>query len=202
MNEPRCRIGILGGIASGKSTLAKLFSEMGAQVVDADRIGHQILERPDIREQVRGLWGDQVMTAQGAVDRARLGKLVFGQPEELQKLNRIVHPPLVRELEESLNALHGPVVLDAALLDEFSLTSWCDHLIFVEARPDLRRNRASSQRGWSPGEMERREALQHPLEAKKRKAETVIENNGSIEDFRREACRVWSVMGMTSSCPP
>lgn len=201
MSDVKCVIGILGGIASGKSTLAKIFSEFGARIVDADQIGHRLLENPQVKERIREVWGEQALAPDGSVDRLRLGNLVFDRQEELGKLSAIVHPLLVREIQEWLAESTGPVVLDAALLDEFSLTSSCDYLIFVEADSNLRCSRAALQRGWSPGEVQRRETFQLPLEVKRKKAHSVIWNNGNLQEFREKAGRVWASWGLPSSAP-
>jgi len=192
----------MGGIASGKSALAHEFARLGARVVDADRIGHRVLERPDVRKKVQQVWGDAVLSREGAVDRSRLGEIVFRDPAELQKLSDIVHPFILRDLGREVEESEVPVVLDAALLDEFSLTSMCDHLVFVEAEDRIRRERAVRDRHWSPDEMEKREAFQNPRESKKRKAQHVVENNGDLSELRESARRIWLAIGLEAPDGP
>jgi dephospho-CoA kinase len=191
-----CVIGIMGGIASGKSTLAQEFARLGARVVDADKIGHLVLERPDAKREVRATWGDRVFNDDGTVDRKRLGEIVFRDRLELEKLSAIVHPPILEALRLEVSGSDTPVVLDAALLDEFSLTALCDHLVFVETNDLVRQERAARQRHWPPGEMQRREGFQNLKEPKRRKAHFVIANDGDLDQLRRNAERVWLAIGL------
>jgi dephospho-CoA kinase len=201
-NPPTCVIGILGGIASGKSTLAREFARLGAKVVDADKIGHRVLERPETKREVRATWGDAVFNDDGTVDRKRLGETVFRDRRELERLSAIVHPPILEALRQEVAASEVPVVLDAALLDEFTLTALCDHLVFVEASDSVRQERAARQRHWPADEVQRRESFQNPKEAKREKADFVIENDGDIGQLRRNAERVWLAIGLNVPCTP
>ena len=189
-------IGIMGGIASGKSTLAGVFAELGATIVDADVIGHQVLERPEVKERVRIVWGDSVFSADGSIERSRLGAEVFSNPEAMSKLSSIVHPLILETLSEEVRESDSTVVLDAALLDEFSLTAICDHLVFVESPTELREQRALDERGWAPGEIEKRESFQNPLSAKRSKANYVIRNRGDRAALREQARQLWHSLGL------
>jgi len=203
LKKPSARvIGIMGAIASGKSTLAREFGRLGAKVVDADKIGHQVLERPETKRKVRATWGDTVFNDDGTVDRKRLGEIVFRDQRELERLSAIVHPPILEALRQEVAASDVPVVLDAALLDEFTLTALCDHLVFVQASDSVRRERAARQRHWPPDEVQRRESFQNPKEAKREKADFVIENDGDLGQLRRNAERVWLAIGLNVPAMP
>lgn len=187
----RYLIGILGGIASGKSTLAGIFTEWGAALIDADKIGHELLEQPEIQRKIRWEWGEDVFNSEGCVDRTRLGSIVFADKLEMEKLSDIVHPPLLENIEQVLQNSCGPVVIDAALLVEFGLASRCDYLIFISAGNDLRRQRVARRRGWSEEEMEKRQAFQGSLEEKQQMAHCTIQNYGSLKDLKEQARTVW-----------
>ena len=185
-----------GGIGSGKSAVAGLLGERGGAVIDADRIGHQALGRPEVIEQVRRAFGDEVLDDEGNIRHEALAAVAFVSAEQVEKLNSIVHPRIIEEVRRRIGEAEAHsevrfIVLDAALLMETGLDSEvCDALLFVRVDPDLRRERAAAQRGWSQEEMERREALQMSPEQKERAADFVLENNGSREDLRRGVERV------------
>ena len=100
----RFLIGILGGIASGKSTLAGILTEWGAALIDADKIGHKLLEQSEIQRKIREEWGEDVFNSEGRIDRVRLGSIVFADKLEMEKLSDIVHPPLLKNIEEALQS--------------------------------------------------------------------------------------------------
>jgi dephospho-CoA kinase len=194
MAGTRCVIGILGGVGSGKSTLARIFAEFGATVVDADRIGHRVLDDPEIRRQIQAVWREDVLDSAGRVDRSRLAARVFSRPREMEILSRMVHPPILTELREAIRQAQGVVILDAALLAEFSLETLCDHLVFIETSPEARQARTVATRGWPPGEAARREGFQKPLAAKRQDADFVLDNNGSLDDLRAQARGIWEMV--------
>jgi len=176
-------VGLVGGIASGKSTVARLFQRLGATVIDADAIAKEMLRTPAVSDAIRREWGAGLFGADGAPDRAKIAALVFDDAEKLKKLNGWVHPPVLREMRAGLDkALADPaaplIVIDAPLLMEGELHAWCDALVFVEAGAETRARRAGSDRGWAPGELARREARQAPLEEKRRRADAVVRNDG------------------------
>ncbi|MBI3465228.1 MAG: dephospho-CoA kinase [Planctomycetes bacterium] len=188
-------IGIIGGVGSGKSTVAKQFGRLGAAVLEADRIGHEVLRREDVRAAVRQRWGEEVFESQGEVDRSRLARMVFGSDavadQERKYLEHLVHPLIGAELEEQLDAARNDpgaaaVVIDAALLVEAGWDRLCDCLVFVEARPGQRLQRAAMSCGWGPEEVAARERAQDSLIVKRRRADYVVDNSGSeIETFQQ-----------------
>ncbi len=189
-------VGLLGGVASGKSTAARFFEACGARVIDADRLAHQALEQPEVVEAIRTRWGEEYMNASGKPDRARIAEQVFGDAGRLSELTRWVHPPTLRmireELKDALAANAAPlIVIDAPLLVEAGIDDWCDRLIFVEADPARRIERVRGERNWSDDELSRREAHQQPEDEKRRRADYVIDNNGSPEETREQVGRLF-----------
>ncbi|HXG63075.1 MAG TPA: dephospho-CoA kinase [Planctomycetota bacterium] len=185
----RLVVGLAGGVGSGKSTVAALFRKWGARVVDADAVGHRVLDRPGIRARLRRAWGTAIFR-NGRVDRRALAREAFRSRRSIERLNRIVHPAILREIRRRLRRARGCVVLDAALLFETGADVLCDRIVFVRAPRDLRVRRAAS-RGWSPGELTRRERFQWPVAYKSRKADYVIDNAGSRSRTERQARRIY-----------
>jgi dephospho-CoA kinase len=182
-------IGLVGGIASGKSHVARLFVEQGAIVIDADRLGHDVLEEKHIVRQLAQIFGPQVTDDNGYVRRSELAKLVFGQDAhstaKRAQLEQIVHPEIHRAVLATLQDLRskGPgsqvVLLDAPLLLEAGWAKLCDIILFVDTPPELRQRRALA-RGWTLQQFTAREAAQMPLDAKRQQATHVID--GAADD--------------------
>jgi dephospho-CoA kinase len=196
-------VGLVGGVASGKSTVARLFAELGARVIDADKIAHDALERPDVCEKLRESWGDEPFDGAGLPDRARIAAIVFGDAEKLQLLNQWVHPPTRTAMREQLDAALQDdalpmVVIDAPLLLEAGLDAWCDLIIFVAADISCRAKRAMKDRHWNEAEIRRREAHQNALEGKRRQADKVIENHGSLGQTRARVAEFYRELTGTS----
>ena len=191
-------VGVLGGVASGKSTVTRLLAEAGAGVLDADRAGHDALNLPEVKEAARSRWGESVFDAEGRLDRGRLAELVFAPPpdgtKERRYLEELTHPEIRRILEKQAEALAEqarPVaVLDAPLLLEAGWDRLCNTLVFVDVPRDIRLTRAMG-RGWSSDEFEAREQAQLPVETKRAHADLIIENAGELEETRRLVAQLW-----------
>jgi dephospho-CoA kinase len=176
-------IGLLGGIGSGKSRVAGALAEAGATVVDADRLCHEALDRADVRQRVVQRWGEPICGPDGRVDRRRLGRIVFGAPDELKALTDIlwpaIRPETLRRIEAGqADANTRAVVLDAALLLEAGWRDLCDRMVFVSTPAALRAQRVLAQRGWGKEELLTRESMQMPLEAKRAEADYLVDNGG------------------------
>lgn len=172
----RLVVGLAGGVGSGKSTVAAIFIKQGARGIDADLLGHRILELPAVRAALVRDWGTGILR-DGRVDRAALARLAFRSRKTVARLNRRVHPEILREIRRQIARARGWVVLDAALLFETGADALCDRIVFVSAPRALRARRVRS-RGWGPGEIRRRERFQLPVGYKKKKADYVIDNTG------------------------
>lgn len=190
-------VGIVGGVAAGKSTVAELLAERGAEVIDADRIGHQMLERAEVKAALTEEFGRDILREEGRVDRGRLAGKAFGEPEEVEKLNRIVHPPILKEIRariEQVRRRNGAplIVLDAALLMETNLhRELCQALVFVDAPPGERRERAL-KRGMSEEQFQKRSRAQMPPEDKKELSDYVVSNAGSRRELEQRIDQLWS----------
>jgi len=193
-------IGLVGGIASGKSLVAQVLRGLGASVLDADRIGHAVLaEDADVRDALRRRWGEGMLAAEGGIDRAAVAGRVFtpGGAGEADRrfLEGLLHPRIRERLVSQRDAIvataAGPaIVVDAALLFEAGWNAICDLVVMVDAPVAVRLERAR-QRGWTDDEFAAREAAQWPVEEKRRRADVVLANDGSKDDLRRAVQALW-----------
>jgi dephospho-CoA kinase len=198
-------IGLLGGIGSGKSTVAEIFRRLGAAVLDADKAGHEVLRIPAIRAAVGGRWGQEAIGPDGEIDRKALAKIVFAPPpdgpRELTELERITHPEIRRRLRAEIEELASRgtqvVILDAPVLLKAGWNTVCDTLVFVDSPLEQRQARAAA-RGWSAEEFTRREASQEPVEEKRRLANFVVDNSGDFGYIGSQVERLWQVLSNPS----
>jgi dephospho-CoA kinase len=173
--------------------VARLFTEVGARVIDADEMAQAVLDEPEVRQSVRAALGDEVLGEDGTLDRKAIARTVFGSPARLGRLTDIVHPRVRERIRDRLDAF-GPedtVVLDIPLLAESPFLEDCHCLVFVEASHPVRLERIREGRGWDADEMDRREGHQTPLDTKRKMAHLVMENEGTLDDARAEVSRVW-----------
>ncbi len=202
-------IGLTGGIGSGKSTVARLFAEHGARVIDADTIGHEVY-RPGTPgwEGVVGAFGRDVIAADGTIDRAVLGRRVFADPEARARLNAIVHPLIGMEIQTRLEAARQaddgrPVVIEAALLLDAGWRPLADVVVVVVAPRTVILERLQAQRGLAAADVEARIAAQIDDDARRRLADVVIENGGGMDDLRAAVHGVWEhIVGRPPSDGP
>ncbi|MEX2112048.1 MAG: dephospho-CoA kinase [Pirellulales bacterium] len=192
-------IGLVGGIASGKSLVAESLKSQGAAVVSADALAHEVLDYDEVKRAARQRWGDAIFTPAGDVDRAALAKIVFAPPpdgpRERKHLEQLIHPEVGRLIGQRLEALQRDgrteaIVLDVPLLVESGWNKLCDAVVYVEAPREQRLSRAMA-RGWPAEDFERREAAQETLAQKREQADLVIDNSGSLEATRSQVEQFW-----------
>lgn len=191
-------IGLTGGIASGKSTVARLLAEQGAVVLDADVVAHEVLQEGEVREALTTRWGSETYNAAGELDRRAVATRVFGKAEDAAEerrfLESLVHPrvraKLTAELKRLASTTTPAAVLDIPLLLEAGWAKQCDHVLFIDADHQQRASRAQS-RGWNLEELTWREAAQVPITEKRAQADFVISNSGSSPDLERQIASFW-----------
>jgi dephospho-CoA kinase len=191
-------IGIIGGVASGKSAVSQQFAALGAGVLDADRAGHEALRLPRVETAARQRWGEAVFGPDGKIDRTRLAQIVFAPGEKAEQerkyLEQVTHPiiaDLLRRQAETFAAEGRQVaVLDAALLIEAGWNKLCEKIVFIDAPKAVRLARAL-QRGWSEADFAARERAQESVDQKRTTADAVIDNSGSPEEMKEEVKRIW-----------
>ena len=193
-------IGIVGGVASGKSFVAQKFAELGACAVDGDQLGHQVLTQSEVIETLASQFGQQILRADGTIDRSQVAKLVFADTEDgaerLASLERLTHPLIGQAMNDRIQALESSercraAVIDAAVMVKAGWDKHCDHIVFVDV-PEAERVRRASKRGWSEQELRRREAMQVDLERKMQRADFVIDNGGSPERTCQQVKDIWN----------
>ncbi len=190
-------IGITGAIGSGKSTVASFLKEKGAIVIDADQVAREVVEpgKPAWK-QVVDYFGESILLSSGEIDRRELGKRVFGYPEELARLNEIVHPYVITEIERRVEQLRSElkngqaVVVDVPLLFEAGMHTHCDITVAVTAAKEIRMERLL-ERGMSRAEIERRMESQKAKDILEQQADVIIENNGTLAELKEKVNELW-----------
>src|SRR3990172_6260205 len=190
-------IGLTGGIGSGKSTISKYLSELGAVIIDADKVGHEALTRADIKKDIADTFGQEVFGPDGEIDRKKLGPIVFGNPEALAKLNHIMHRRMRTMMEDKIaqNRRQGSpvVVMEAAVLLETD-ADWdkiVDEIWVTVSNEATVIRRMKDQRGMTEEQTKARIHAQMSNEEKIKRASVVIHNEGDIEHVKREVKKHW-----------
>lgn len=186
-----------GGIGAGKTSVGQILESLGAALIDFDRLAHEELRAADIVATLRRWWGERICSSRGGVDHEAIAAIVFNDPRELDRLERLVHPRILRRGEVLIakytrDPTVKAVVLDAPKLFEGGLDRLCDAVIFVDAEWSSRAQRVAKTRGWTEEELKRRENLQNPLDLKKANADYVIVNHSGIDALRSQVERVFS----------
>lgn len=184
-------IGLTGGIATGKSTVASYLREMGFLVIDADQIARELTApgQPLLQE-LAAVFGPEILLPDGSLDRKKLGQMVFRDRELLRKLNALTHPPIIRTVQEKVAAARregrGTVFLDVPLLFETGMDAMVDEVWVVAVDEEAQLARLMQREGLEREEARRRIAAQMPLQEKIRRAHAVIDNSGTPAETRRQ----------------
>lgn len=190
-------IGLTGGIASGKSTVAKMLEEKGAYLLDADKLAREVVEpdQPAWQDIVDWL-GQSILLPDRSIDREKLANLVFKDKKKLEKLNKIVHPRVGRRfagLSEEIKSKNPGAILvhDIPLLIEAGMHERVDHILLVYVPREVQIARLQQRNGLSRRDAELRLKSQMPLEEKRKQAHTVIDNSGSLAETARQVDQFW-----------
>ena len=198
---PKPVIGLVGGIGAGKSAAAAALARRGGAVIDADRLGHEALEDPAVKDWLVARWGRGVLKPEGTANRRAIGGIVFRDPAELRALEAVVFPVIGRRAAEEIAKIQADpaarfAVLDAAVMLEAGWSGACDRLIYVDAPRDVRLARLAARSGWTETEVAAREAAQWPAEEKKERADAVVLNAGPPERLQERFDRLLAGWGM------
>ena len=200
--KPPIVVGLCGGIGSGKSYVAELLKDLGAQVFDADRVGHNVLREDKVKEVLHQRWGNQVFRSNGEVDRQAVASIVFGGDDnavaELRFLQSVSHPIIQHALEEFIETFHLAgnsvlIVIDAALLFEAEWDQCCDQVIFVDCSESVRWQRCR-ERGWSDEEISQRHAFQIEVQEKRRRSDLILDNSGTRDNTLSQLQTMWTAL--------
>jgi dephospho-CoA kinase len=188
------RIGVTGLMASGKTDVARAFQERGARVLSGDALGWDVLHEPDVRERIGATFGRSVLAPDGSVDRRALGKIVFQDAAEMERLNAVVQPRLERRVREEIDAPRGEgvLVLDAALLSAWKLEPDLDGVVEVLAPAERRIERLAASKGFSEEEARQRVAGQKLPPVRGARRHWRIQNDGDRAALLKRAGEVWS----------
>ncbi|HEY32247.1 MAG TPA: dephospho-CoA kinase [Dehalococcoidia bacterium] len=189
-------IGLTGGIGSGKSTVSQILAELGAVVLDADTVGHQAYQPgTETWKDVVAAFGQEVVAADGSIDRKKLGAIVFGEPEALTRLNRIVHPRMYDMMAEQIEDYRRQgvevVVVDAAILIEANWTPLVDEVWLTVASEPIVVQRARERTGLPEEQIRSRIRSQLSNEERMKHASVVINNDGSLDELRAKVVKLW-----------
>jgi dephospho-CoA kinase len=188
----RRSFGLTGGIASGKSTVARFLEALGAKVIDADGVGRELLQPSNpVHHKVVSHFGQEILKPSGEIDRARLGSMAFADPQRLRELTSIVHPSLIARVEELAKELRfrhprAVIVVDAALIYEAGVADRFAKILVAWCRPEQQIERLMAKTGLSRQDALRRMASQTPAEEKRRRADYVIDCSGSLEETQAQ----------------
>ncbi len=193
------QVGLTGNIGSGKSSVARLFAERGAALIDADALAREATEDPGVLREIAAIFGDEIVV-DGALDRAALAARVFGNPDARADLNAIIHPWVGRERAARTAAfatqISPPAVVihDVPLLFEVGLDAEFDKVVVVDAPLELRVARVVARSGLTADEVRARDAAQLPLAEKVRRADFVIDNSGDFDDLEPQVETLWRAL--------
>lgn len=214
-NGPIPVIGLIGGMGAGKSRVAAILSETGAQVLDADVVGHALLDQTPSRDEVVEHFGPEVLERDGSgipvepqkINRAILGKIVFTDTASRKALEAILHPRMLQTFEKAISravrrSQSKAIVLDAAVLLEAKWHTLCDVIVFVDAPADVRLARLEASRGWTAETLAAREAAQHPLNDKQKRADFVVENNADDAALIAKVNSLWDKLARRPAAKP
>ncbi len=189
-------IGLTGGIGSGKSTVSRILAELGAVLIDADAVGHEAYQPgTETWKEVVAAFGQEVVAADGSIDRKKLGAIVFGDPAELERLNGIMYPRMHEMMADRIEEYRRQgvkvVVLEAAILLEAGWVSLADEIWLTVASESAVVERAKERTGLPEEQIRSRIHSQLSNEERKKRASVVISNDGSLDELRAKVEELW-----------
>lgn len=189
-------IGLTGGVATGKTTVARMFEELGAKVISADEVVHRLLDPGSEEwERIRREFGQGVLRGDGSIDRAKLAETVFRDPEKRQKLEAIIHPRVLDFLQKEADSFRrsgeGALILEIPLLIEAGALAMVDKVLVVTAEQESQISRLEKRYGISREEALLRISSQLPLDEKVRYADWVVSAEGTLGSTKKQVERVW-----------
>ncbi len=186
----------MGGIASGKSTVAREFARLGCKIIDADKIVHELLDKRTVKKEITAAFGASISDSKGKISRRKLAQVVFADPDKLTLLNRIIHPHVLKRTELLIERYNRQnrvraIILDMPLLVEVGWAKRCDRLVFVDCRPKTRAERAQKT-GFDKNQLRIRENFQISLDNKAGMADNTIENNSDFSALVRQVADIFT----------
>lgn len=191
-DSKRIVLGVTGGFGSGKTTVAKFFSCLGAKVIDADKIAHGLIShKGNVYKKIVAIFGKDILDKDERIDRIKLGRIAFFDKSLLFRLNRIIHPEVIKIIKTKVrNSKCKIIVLDVPLLIESGLNKIADKVIVVKTGRDKQIRRSQKKAYLSKAEILRRIKSQMPLNQKEHYADFIIDNNGSIKETKKQVRKI------------
>jgi len=201
LSVPDFVVGVTGNIATGKSTVTAMLAELGATVIDSDLVYRELVgPGRSLVGELAARFGEDIVAADGSLNRPALGKIVFSDSQALADLDRIAHPAVIAEVDRRIAGIKsGVVVLDAVKLIESGHAERCDAVWLVVADPDVQVTRLMKRNRLPELEARRRVASQPPLETKLARSDLVIDNSGSRDELREHVERAWLALPVHDS---
>jgi len=198
-------LGLTGGIGSGKSMVAQIFAELGAVVIDADQLAREVVEpgQPALQE-IASTFGPDVLLPDGRLDRPKLAGIIFSDPAERAKLDAITHPRIRERMEGQIEARRwgrGVLILDIPLLYENNRTNMVEKVIVVWVDAQTQLQRIRQRDGLSAEAARQRISAQMPLDAKRARADHVIDNTGGRDETQRQVEAIYRLYAPASAPP-
>ncbi|MDP2929749.1 MAG: dephospho-CoA kinase [Candidatus Omnitrophota bacterium] len=187
-------VGLTGGFGTGKSFVASLFKRLGATVIDVDKLGHKALKRgSSTYKRVVAAFGKKILNPDLSINRRALAGIVFDNRKILAKLNRIAHPEIIKDIKRRINkaGIGEILIVDAPLICETNITGLMDVLIVVKASKSNRIERSLDRLCVSEEDARKRIACQMPLKKKIRMADYVVDNDGTMEETKKQVRKIW-----------
>lgn len=185
-------VGLTGDVCAGKSTLSKVWEEMGAMVIDADRVARDMWKLPDVQKKAAERWGSDFFEGDQKSVFAKIAAKIFFEEEEYEFVSDLLHPATIAAIEDIVRNAEGWVVVEIPLLFECGRPEWMDFVVFVSASEKKRVERNAS-RGWNSNEIKRREARLMSRDEKIRMSDWVLENSGSKEEWEVKAMELGKI---------
>jgi dephospho-CoA kinase len=199
-----CVVGLTGGFGSGKSFVASLFRKLGAKVIDADKLGHKSLKRGSaVYKKVVAAFGKNILFPDLSINRKTLAGMVFSDRAKLEKLNRIVHPGIIRGINKRIRlaSKNEILIVDAPLICETKITGLMDVLIVVKASENNQIGRCFKKFGMTEKDARRRIAAQMSLNRKIRMADYTVDNSGTKEKTKKQVRKIWRDLKVFGKSP-
>ena len=195
-------LGLTGQIGSGKSSAAMILKSFGAIIIDADRIGHQVVENSkELQKKMQNEFGKDIISKTGKINRKKIAQRAFHDKTSKKKLNSLVHPYLLKELQRQINMYHindNVIVIDAALLLDWNYDKKVDYVLVIHASLEKRIERLK-ERGILRSDAIARNKAQLPYREYQRRADRIILNNNTIENLKRKLTALWMSFKMKST---
>lgn len=188
-------LGLTGGIGSGKSTVSNFFRSLEIEIFDADLIAKEIFEEEETQNEIKKVFGEDILTS-NRVDRVKLKEKVFNDKKKLKNLNKIIHPKVIERYKNIRERVGEKLVIfDVPLLFESGIDKLCDKILVVDIDEELQRERVKKRDGISSEFVEKIIKSQLPREERIKKADFVVENNGSLEDLEEKVLNLVKELG-------